>query len=77
VGPRWYFSTRERTVLGPFESLSQASQSATYYTRDADAHKRGASVNYAYGIVLHDYETCDAPDCQQCQEMATQITRAS
>lgn len=77
VGSRWYFSSRERTVLGPFESMGQATQSASDYIRDLDAHKRGSSVSYAYGMVLHDYETCDAGNCHQCAEITARMTRVN
>ncbi|MEQ5835532.1 hypothetical protein EB809_09745 [Marinobacter sp. R17] len=70
AGRRWYFTTREKTTLGPFESFEQAEQSVKAYIEDVDAHRRGASVDYSYGVVLHDYETCTAAHCQQCREMA-------
>lgn len=73
-GRRWYFTTRERTELGPFSSFEQAEQSVKAYIQDADAHKHGAAVSYAYGIVLHDYETCTAENCQQCREMARALS---
>lgn len=74
VGRRWYFTTREKTTLGPFSSFEQADQSARAYILDADAHKRGAAVSYTYGVVLHDYETCTAEHCQQCEEMARALS---
>lgn len=70
VGSQWYFVTREKTSLGPFESFDQAETSVRAYIGDFDAHRRGNSVNYAYGVALHDYETCVARHCLQCEEVA-------
>ncbi|WP_111497065.1 MULTISPECIES: DUF6316 family protein [Marinobacter] len=73
VGRRWYFATREKRSLGPFESFEQAQVAAYSYIQDKDAQRRGADVNYTYGLVLHDYETCTAAHCQRCREMARML----
>tara|TARA_R100000687_G_C6376235_1_gene130379 strand:- start:167 stop:538 length:372 start_codon:yes stop_codon:yes gene_type:complete len=70
IGSQWFFVTREKTSLGPFESFDQAETSVRAYIDDFDAQRRGNSVNYAYGVALHDYETCVARHCQQCKEAA-------